>query len=322
MLRFGAILAAPLTLVTGAEGFVGSWLLRSLAELGWRTVGTHRPGLPRPAPADTSVEIDLRDRENVARLLREHAPRYIVHLAAIALPASAAADPLEALRVNYGIVDSLLEAMSRYAPDARLLNISTGQAYGGRPIDSPPLDEDAPLAPLNTYAATKAAAELRGRQAVESQGLDVVTARPLNHTGPGRSPQYAESSFAQQIARMEQGQQEPVLRVGNLEDVRDFSDVRDVVRAYVLLLERGARGGVYNVCSGRGRKIGELVEHLVSRARVRPEVVTDPARYRNGSPERQALVADPTRIRALGWSPRYTLEETLDDLLEDWRARV
>jgi GDP-4-dehydro-6-deoxy-D-mannose reductase len=268
------------------------------------------------------IEVDLRDRAEVHALLRETHPGYVVHLAAIALPREAAADPVEALRVNYGVVDALLSAMREQAPTARLLNVSTGEAYGARPEDSPALREDDHLRPPTPYSATKAAAEVRGLQAVEREGLDVITVRPLNHSGPGRPPQYAESAFARQVACIERGQQEPVLRVGNLEEIRDFSDVRDVVRAYALLLQRGERGAIYNVCSGRGWKLRAVLEHLIARAGIEPVIEVDPALYRAGDPERRALVGDPTKLRALGWAPRYRFEETLDDLLEDWRSRV
>ncbi len=172
-------------------------------------------------------------------MLRATRPRYVVHLAAVAFPREAAQDPLEALRLNYGALDHLLGGIQLHVPDARLLYVGTGEVYGPRPDGAPPLREDDPLAPPNLYAATKAAAEVRATLAVEREGLDVVRVRPFNHSGPGRPPIYAESSFAQQIAQIERGEREPVLRVGNLDAVRDFSDVRDVVRDYTLLLEHG-----------------------------------------------------------------------------------
>jgi GDP-4-dehydro-6-deoxy-D-mannose reductase len=216
----------------------------------------------------------------------------------------------------------LLEGVAAHAPRARVLFVGTGQAYGLRRADEAAFAEEDPLRPNSLYAATKTAAEQRAVLAYERQGLDVIRARPLNHTGPGRPPEYAESAFARQIARMEKGLQEPVLRVGNLGGVRDFSDVRDVVRAYRLLLERGEAGGVYNVCSGEGTTLRSLLDLLIGRAEIEPRIEVDPALYRKDPDDRSALVADPGRLRALGWDRVYPLERTLSDLLEDWRSRV
>jgi GDP-4-dehydro-6-deoxy-D-mannose reductase len=320
-------LRSTVTLITGAEGFVGSWLVRHLQDLHWRIVGTCKPGCAIPAQlADSGqvewIEVDLRDRAAVHALLRDAKPTYIVHLAGIALPREAAANPIESLRVNYGVTDALLEAMAIHTPAARLIHVGTGEAYGPRPEGTPPLCEEEPLRPPTLYSATKTAAEVRSLEAVQRDDLDVIAVRPLNHSGPGRPQHYAESAFARQIVRIERGDQEPVLQVGNLDDVRDFSDVRDVVRAYVLLLRQGQRGQVYNVCSGRAWKIRAVLDHLISCSNITPEIQVDPALYRHGNPDQRVLVGNPGRLSALGWTPRYRFEETLDDLLEDWRSRA
>ena len=312
---------APVALVTGAAGFVGTWLLRHAQELGWTLIGVRKPGVPSPPLEVQWVDVDLRERTAAHALLQETRPRYILHLAAMAVPRAAAEDPLEALRLNYAAVDHLLGGMARYTPEARMLYVGTGEVYGPKPEGSPPLREDDPLSPPNLYSATKAAAELRTQHAVEHEGLDVVRVRPFNHSGPQRPPDYAESSFARQLVAIERAQQEPLLRVGNLGNIRDFSDVRDVVRAYTLLLEHGERGAVYNVCSGRGWKIRDVLSHLIALSTVEPSVKVDPKLYHEEAPERRALVGDPARLRALGWTPRYRFEETLEDLLADWRTR-
>ncbi len=314
--------SSPVAVVTGATGFVGAWLVRHAQQLGWTVIGVRKPDTPWP-PLDVEwVDVDLRDRAETHALLQAKRPRYILHLAAVAFPRDAIRDPLEALRLNYGALDHLLSGMQLHVPAARLLYVGTGEVYGPRPEGVPPLREEDPLAPPNLYAATKAAAEVRATLAVERDGMDVVRVRPFNHSGPGRPPTYAESSFAQQIAQIERGEREPVLRVGNLDAVRDFSDVRDVVRAYTLLLERGERGAVYNVCSGRGWRIREVVDHLTSRSKTKPRVEVDPQLFRALPPQGSALVGDPARLRALGWAPDHPFEETLDDLLADWRARA
>ncbi len=313
---------APVALVTGAAGFVGTWLLRHAQELGWTLIGVRKPGVPSPPLEVQWVDVDLRERTATHALLQETRPRYILHLAAMAVPRAAAEDPLEALRLNYAAVDHLLGGMARYTPEARMLYVGTGEVYGPKPEGSPLLREDDPLSPPNLYSATKAAAELRTQHAVEREGLDVVRVRPFNHSGPQRPPAYAESSFARQLVAIERAQQEPVLRVGNLGNIRDFSDVRDVVRAYTLLLEHGERGEVYNVCSGRGWKIRDVLRHLIALSTVEPSIEVDPELYHEEDPERCALVGDPARLCALGWTPRYRFEETLGDLLADWRARA
>lgn len=316
-------MSRAVTVVTGAAGFVGSWLMPQLEGDGQQVVPVDRPGATPTADGRPWRSVDLAQREPVRALLREVRPTGIVHLAALAYPPDAARDPLDALGVNYCAVDHLLCAMQAYAPHARLLYVGSAEVYGARAIDAPPVDETAPLEPRTPYAATKAAAEQRAFLAAANEGLHVVRVRPFNHSGPGRPALYAESSFADQVARIERGEVEPVVLVGNLEHVRDYSDVRDVVDAYRLLLERGAAGEVYNVCSGRGRSIRSVLDHLLSLATKHPiRIEREPARYRPADPDRLALVGNPGRLRALGWQPRYAFEDTLAELLDAWRSRA
>jgi len=313
--------------VTGAEGFVGSWLVPELAAAYVPVIAVHKPGTPLPSAEAASahaepVEADLRRRGALLEVLRDTQPRAVVHLAAVAVPREAARDPDEALAVNYTAVDHLVAAILEASPHTRLLYVSSGEVYGRQSRDDPPAAETAELRPPNPYAATKAAAEQRVALAVERERLDAVRVRPFNHSGPGRPPVYAESDFARQVALLERGGGEPVVRVGNLEAIRDFSDVRDVVRAYRLLLERGERGGVYNVCSGQPRSIRSVLDYLVSRARRELRVEVDAARFEALPEGAVGLVGDPTRIRALGWEPAHPFESTLDDLLDDWRSRA
>ncbi len=307
------------TLVTGAAGFVGRWLVPALED---EVVGLRHPDEPEAPLSIPWVPADLGEPDAVFQAVRDIRPTRIVHLAAIAFPPDAEGDPAGALRVNYGAVDALLRAMARFTPEARLLYISTGAAYGPGPLDRPPVEEDRPLAPDSLYTATKAAAEQRCVLAVEQEDLDVVRVRPFNHTGPGRPAASVESAFTEQLVRIERGEQEAILRVGALDPVRDFSDVRDVVRAYRLLLDEGESGCVYNVCTGRGISVQALLDLLISLTDARPTIERDPERYHPQAPDRLSLIGSPRRVCALGWAPSYPLEETLRDLVEDWRSRA
>jgi len=305
------------TLVTGAAGFVGGHLIPALRASGRDVVGVHLPTLPPGPPGAAWRPCDLRDRAALRALLEDVRPREVVHLAALASPAEAERAPLDALRANYLALDSLLAALE--GSGARLLFVSTGEVYGPARADAPGHVESDPFRPLNLYAATKAAGEVRVRLAAGS-GLDAVIARPFNHTGPGRPALYAESSFAEQIARIERGAQEPVLRVGNLAPVRDYSDVRDVAAAYLALLDRGVTGEAYNVCSGVRRSMQSVLDRLLARSRARPRVEVDPARWRDLPPDAVAFVGDAARLRALGWAPRRSADDAFDELLESYRA--
>jgi GDP-4-dehydro-6-deoxy-D-mannose reductase len=291
--------------MTGGAGFVGQRLAARLKENGVEVDGADH-------------EVDVTDLRTVRSFLAERRPDAIVHLAGITFVPDADRDPLLTWRVNYAGTRTLLEAAQRETPDARIVAVSSAMVYGTQSADAPPFDEDAALRPAGPYATTKAAADLIAGCYAE-KGLDVVRVRPFNHTGPGRPAHFVESSFARQIAAMERGDAEPVMRVGNLESIRDFLHVDDVVDAYVRLLQPGAPAGVFNVASGRPIRIQELLDALLAQAEVRPAVETDPARWR----ETDSNAGNADRlVQATGWSPRHSLEETLGELLNDWRVRL
>lgn len=314
-------MSVPATLVTGAAGFVGGWLLPALIASGRRPIGLVRPSDPSPRADVERIEVDLCDARATDDAVRRSRPREVVHLAALASPADAARDPLAALRTNYLGTDHLLRALALHAPRARLLHVSSGEVYGFQARDAAPHAENAPLRPSSAYGATRAAAEVRVALAAQQEGLDAVVARPFNHTGPGRPDRYAESSFAHQLARIERGLAEPRIDVGNLDSARDFSDVRDVCRAYLILLEHGARGSAYNVASGRARTLREVLERLIACSRVRPEIRIDPARHRAVEADQVQLAGTCEPLHALGWRAEHSLDATLAELLQDWRAR-
>jgi GDP-4-dehydro-6-deoxy-D-mannose reductase len=293
-------------LVTGSRGFVGGHLLGRLAELGIETAATDRD------------ELDVTDAQAVADALAGLRPDAIVHLAAVSSVGAAEADPALAFRVNFAGTRHLLVAAARHAPRARLLIAGSGEIYGPLADGSPPHAERAELRPASVYARAKAAADALGA-AFSGRGLAVLRARAFNHSGPGQSDVFALPGFARQLAEIEKGLRDPELRVGNLESIRDFLDVADVVEAYLALLQPGVAPGAYNVASGVGLRIGELLERLMQHMRVRPRVIVEPARWRPAD----RSVGDAARLRrATGWEPRIPVERMLERLADDWRARV
>jgi GDP-4-dehydro-6-deoxy-D-mannose reductase len=289
--------------VSGARGFVGSRLVPQLESRGHTVLTSDR-------------ETDVQDAGAVDAAVAGARPDAVVHLAAVASVAHAHAAPASAARVNTLGTLHVLRAVARKAPAARVLVIGSGEVYGQGP--GSPFDETAPLRPLSAYARSKAAADRLGA-VFAARGLDVVRVRPFSHTGPGQADHYVASSFARQIAEIESGRRTPVLAVGNLDAVRDVLDVDDVVDAYVALLEGRVPPAAYNVATGVGIRVGELLDRLLAASSIRPEVRTDPALWRPAG----ASVGDARRLRnATGWRPTRPLDDTLMRLLADWRLRI
>lgn len=311
-------------LVTGVTGFVGTHLIEFLLEerKQLEIFGVVRRGVEREAlPAGVcKIEAEIEHAASVDAVFDTVRPDLIVHLAAQSSVQQSWLDPDGTLRTNLHGTLYLLEALRRRRLAPRLLVVGSADEYGATEAPQP-LPETSPLRPTSPYAVSKVAQGYLALQYALSFGIPVVRTRTFPHTGPGRGEMFAESSFAKQLAEIEAGRRLPVIDVGNLDAVRDFSDVRDVVRAYWLLLERGAPGEVYNVCSGQGVAIRALLERLVALGRSRVELRVDPGRLRPS--DIPALVGDPGRLRAAtGWVPRYGLDRTLGDLLDDWRRRV
>ena len=285
--------------VTGAQGFVGGHLL---ARLSSRAV---------------SIEADVTDAAALGRAIAEAAPDAVVHLAAASSVGASWVDPTEPWRVNVLGTVNLLEAVRTEAAGARVLVVSTGDVYGQ--ADGIPTPETAPYRPMSPYAASKAAAELAAEQ-FRHAGLDVVVARAFQHEGPGRDERFAVGSWAAQIAQAEEAGGGAV-SVGDLSPRRDITDVRDVVRAYEAVLERGVPAGTYNVASGNAVEMRQVLELLVLQARCAIDVVEDPSRFR--VTEVTELSGDASKLRdATGWAPTIPLEKTLADTLDAARAAV
>jgi GDP-4-dehydro-6-deoxy-D-mannose reductase len=310
-------------LITGAAGFVSGHLVVHLRE---RWPGVHILGLDRPrgaAPPPVGLrllEIDLTDPESDASVFDVAHPDAIVHLAGQSSVHHSWLDPGGTLRTNILGLVHLLDAARRRSLRPTVLVIGSADEYGVVSPDELPLAESAPLRGVSPYAVSKVA---QGLLALEfrSAGMRILRTRTFPHTGPGRGEAFAESSFARQIAEIEVGLRAPVIEVGNLEAVRDYSDARDVVRAYADLIEKGRDGEVYNVCSGRGTAIRGLLDILLNDARVDVEVRVDKTRLRPS--DIPALIGDARRLHDhTGWEPQIPIERTLGDLLEAWRSAV
>lgn len=301
-------------LVTGADGFVGKWLL---AELYRDDTEVH--GLVNRSDG---TPIDVRDAEAVSRLVQELAPTAIIHLAAVSTSGHAQQDPALAWQVNVMGTLNLAHACRQHSPGARFIYVSSSEAYGAAFREAGPLTEDAALEPLTTYGATKAAAEVLVQQMARA-GLDAMIFRPFNHTGPDQTDHFVAPSFARQIALIERGTLAPVLHVGSLHVRRDFLDVRDVVRAYANASRRTdklASGEIFNLATGRPIAIQEIVDTLMQLSKRPVEVVQDPSLARPN--EISVASGSPVKAEALlAWKPTRVLRDTLEELLNAWRHK-
>ncbi len=306
-------------LVTGAAGFAGSHVIDLLTRCGADLVAWHRPGgapLRDPAAGARWEAVDLLDQRQVQSAIERARPSAVYHCAGAAHVGRAWDSTEPTFATNVRCTHHVLQALERAGVDARVLVPSSALVYAS---SGEALTEDHPLLPSSPYALSKLAQEML---AMKTNGaLGVTIARPFNHVGPRQDSLFAASGFARRIADIELGRWAPEISVGNLEARRDLTDVRDTVRAYQMILQRGQPGRPYNICSGRAISMRELLDRLLARARVPVEVKVDPSRYRpNDTP---LLLGNPTRLRdELGWTPEIPLEQTLDDLLEYWRSRT
>ncbi|NBB13545.1 GDP-mannose 4,6-dehydratase [Pseudomonas sp. SLFW] len=313
----------PRLLLTGANGFVGKILTGRLQGAGYEVVALGGNVSPAQSIADEYLTCDIRDASALAQAVADAQPTHVIHLAAISHVPTSFKEPLLTWQTNVIGSMNLLEAIRQHAPDAFTLFPSSSEVYGAAFKSGIAVEEDTLPQPLNPYAASKVAAEYAFREYFR-QGLDGVIARPFNHIGAQQSPDFVTASFARQIALIEAGQQTPVLKVGNLEAIRDFLDVQDVCDAYIQLLGLAGKPGhplCLNIASGQSRKIRDVLELMLKQSQTPIAVEQDPERLR---PSDIPIAAGNNTLlkQTTGWQPAIALETTLSQLLDYWREQV
>jgi GDP-4-dehydro-6-deoxy-D-mannose reductase len=314
-------------LITGITGFAGSHLAEYLLERGdvevfgirrWRSRTEHVQHLSDKLVIE---ECDIRDRSSVGRVIRDVRPDKIFHLAAQSYVVTSWHAPEESLTTNIIGNLNILEAVREIGLDPVIQVAGSSEEYGFVNPDEVPIRETNPLRPLSPYAVSKVGQDLLSYQYFKSYGIKVIRTRAFNHTGPRRGEVFVSSNFAKQIAERELGLQKGPIKVGNLEAIRDFTDVRDTVIAYWLAAEKGEPGEVYNICSGKGYKIQEVLDKLLEMARIEIEVEIDPQRLRPS--DVPVLIGDCSKfIERTAWAPQIPFEQTLQEILEYWRNEI
>lgn len=315
-------------LITGITGFAGShladYLLAEHPDV--EVFGTSRwrsrtENIDHLGDRIQHVEADLRDYQSIHATLDEVRPDFIFHLAAQSFVPTSWRSPVDTLSTNIEGQTHIFEAVRSLGIDPVIQIACSSEEYGLVYPDETPIKETNPLRPLSPYAVSKVTQDYLGYQYHQSYGIRAIRTRGFNHTGPRRGEVFVTSNFASQLARIEAGQREPKIRVGNLDAIRDFTDVRDMVRAYWLAVNKATPGEVYNIASGNGISIRELLDRLIALCEVEVEIETDPTRLRPSDVE--ILVGDNSKFReATGWEPRIPFDQTLADTLEYWRERV
>jgi GDP-4-dehydro-6-deoxy-D-mannose reductase len=312
-------------LITGATGFVGGHLIRALEEEGpsaFEIFGTSYPEAPPPS-GNKLYYLDLRSEKDVKKLVGEVRPDWIFHLAAVSGVHRSWEMRSETIETNVLGTHNLLEAVRKTTPSARVLFISSADVYGSGVSPDDALKEDAPFQIVSPYAYSKVAGEILCGFYGMIDNIDIVIARPFPHAGPGQTEDFVCSDWARQIAQIERGDIAPFLRVGNLDVRRDFCDVRDVVKAYILLLQKGRRGEPYNICAGKAIALQEVLDFLVKEAAVSSpiSIEVDPGKLRKIDMPVQ-MGNNGKTTEETGWSPQIPIDQTLRDLLDYWRQRL
>lgn len=312
-------------LITGAGGFAGGHLINHFVEqkdkIVYAVSYAENKFLNDIIPQENIFLGDLTDFNFTQKVIKTTNPDIVFHLAALSIVHSSAEKAKKMLTSNMGLQYSVLESVRQHAPSARVIAICSANEYGLVDENHVPIKEDTPLKPLNSYAVSKIAQDFLSLQYHLSYGLDVVRLRAFNHTGERQTTDFVIPAFAKQIAQIEKGKSEPIIKVGNLDAIRDFSDVKDIVRAYDLASESAISGEVYNVGSGKGIRISEILDILVGLSTSEIKIKKEKSRTRPS--DVPVLIADHTKFSdATGWQPEIALEKTLERVLNYWRENI
>lgn len=305
------------TLVTGASGFVGTHLLRLLLQANAQAVALSRGQLPAPERSLEWLAVDIRDAASLSNAMKQSRLSVVFHLAGQSNVASLA----DMFSTNVQGTLNLLEAIRCRAPEAMVLIAGSSAEYGIVPPEHQPISEDVPLHPITPYGVSKMAADLLSYYYSRTYSLSIVRVRPFNLIGPGQSDQFVCAAFARQLAEIRYGLRDPVLKVGNLRSSRDFLDVRDAARGFVLLAEKGQPGQAYNLCSGQATMIADLLDHLITISGLEVDIQVDSERVQQADVPAQ-IGSYSKAQQAAGWTPQISLDQTLRDVWADWCQRV
>lgn len=311
-------------LITGAGGFVGPYLIKELQKTKeneiFASIYSSSSDISTLLPSSHIIEGDLTNQEYSEALLEKASPDIIYHLASLSQVSSSAEETTKVITTNTLITYNVLEATKRHKPSARLISVCSGNVYGKVKKNELPIKESNPLRPLNPYAVSKISQEYLSLEYHYAHKLDIVILRPFNHTGPGQLDSFVVPSFAKQFASILAGHTKPVIEVGNLDTARDFTDVRDMVRAYVLAGDKGLSGEIYNIGSGTSYTIRQIVALFSKLANIKVSVHESKERLRTS--DVPILTADSTKFRKqIGWQPTITFEQTIGDVLQYWGTK-
>jgi len=300
---------------------VGGYLREFLKSRRFDVWGTAYPERPQHSLEENLFHLDIRSERDIFKCINRAKPDWVFHLAAVSNVRHSWERRKETFETNLLGTSNLFEAVRRYAPRARVLFVSSSDVYGAERSSNQPLDEKAEVLAMNPYAYTKLSGELLSEFYTRVENLDIVITRPFPHTGPGQSADFVCSDWAYQIARIEKGDGKPEIKVGDISVQRDFTDVRDVVKAYAILLEKGKRGEIYNICSGKSYSLESILHMLLSFSSQSIEIRVDSQKMRKT--EIPVLVGDNRKIKSeLSWKPTIPMEKSLRELLDFWRFRV
>ena len=307
----------PKAFITGVGGFVGPYLARHLVKNGFEVFGIDRKG--SKIEAYVVEKCDVTDYNSLFKIVNRAKPDCIFHLAGQSSVAKSWDEPELTQRVNVGGTKNLFQAVAAARIKPKILLVSSAEIYGIP--KKVPITEEHPVSPISPYGETKLEQERLAMEFISKSKMQIIIARSFNHTGPGQPPDFVCSNFAMQIAKIEKGKQPPVIRVGDRKVKRDFSDVRDIVSAYLLLIEKGVSGEVYNVCSGRAFTIGEILDKLLKLSNIKVKVEPDPSKMKSSVVP--VLQGDNSKlVGATGWKQAISLDSTLSELLDYWRKHA